>query len=55
MCPLLHGQFTYHIHHVPSAVRSVLVFGLVAHYREGQHLSFGSADLSRQMSYGGWR
>ena len=49
--------FTYRIHHVLSisAVRSVLVIGLMAHHREGQHLSFCSAGLDRQMSYGGWR
>ena len=55
MCPLLHKQFTYHIQHVLSAVRSVVVIGLIAHHREGRHLSFCSAGLNHQMSYGGWR
>lgn len=46
---------TYRIYHVLNAVRSVPVIGLITHHREGHHLSFCSAGLDRQMSYGGWR
>jgi hypothetical protein len=54
MCPLLRRRFAYRIHHVLSAVISVLVIGLIARHREGSFCSAGPS-LNRQMSYSGWR